>query len=499
MNKKFKITNSVKYGTYSLISIAILLAVIIILNLALGILPAKYTSITDNKEGVYDISDASKKLLSSLEDDITVYVIATQDQSSDYHLMITEYLERYVELSSKIRVKFVDPVLRPAFVGKYTDLELDAAYTHIIVVNDKTDRADVYQFGDIIGTVKDPALSDEEQYYYYQAYGSYKYISTFNLESCLISGITYVSMGTIPCLYYTTGHGEAALDNTFKQIMELGHVVLKGIDLALDGAIPAEAEVLVIYGPTKDFASAEIKHLEKFVAEGGNIILVSGYDTKATDRKLPNLHGFMEKEYGLSFVDAMVFEGNTDYAYKYGSNYLKYQFYPETHGALANAVGKAKIILSNAHPIVIAETLPEGVKASAMLTTTDKGYSKADASTTDKGESDPEGKFNVGVQAEKNGNGVTSKCMWFSSLYALNIDGTYTSYYQYANIYITVHIMSEMVTEFSPETVEAVSLAITQLNISDTAGKWWGMLLIGIIPAAILGYGFYNRFRRSRR
>jgi ABC-2 type transport system permease protein len=499
MNKKFKITNSVKYGTYSLISIAILLAVIIILNLALGILPAKYTSITDNKEGIYDISDTSKRLLSSLEEDITIYVIATQDQASDYHLMIVEYLKRYSELSSNITVKQVDPVLRPTFVSNYTDVTLDAGYTHIIVVNNKTDRADVYQFSDIIASVKDPSLTDEEQYYYYMSYGTYKYIYTFNLESCLISGITYVSMTSVPCLYYTTGHGETSVDAMFTQIMELGHVTLNKIDLTLDGEIPSEAEMLLIYGPTNDFSETEIKYLEKYVSGGGNIVLVSGYNSKATDRNLPNLYSFMEKEYGLSFVDAMVFEGNTDYAYKYGSNYLKYQFYPQASGNIANAIGKARIILTNAHPIVIAETLPDGVKASAILTTTDKGYSKAEVLSTEKGENDPEGKFNVGVQAEKTVSGVTSKCMWFSSLYALNIDGTYTSYYQYANIYITVHIMSEMVTEFNPESVEAVSLAITQLNISEKAGKVWGLILIGVIPAAILGYGFYNRYRRARR
>ena len=74
MKNKFRITNSVKYGTYSLISISILLAVIIILNLALGILPAKYTAITDNKEGIYDISNTSKRLLSSLKDGTAVAV-----------------------------------------------------------------------------------------------------------------------------------------------------------------------------------------------------------------------------------------------------------------------------------------------------------------------------------------------------------------------------------------------------------------------------------------
>ena len=47
--------------------------------------------------------------------------------------------------------------------------------------------------------------------------------------------------------------------------------------------------------------------------------------------------------------------------------------------------------------------------------------------------------------------------------------------------------------------IAAVSLAITQLDISEKSGKIWGIILIGIIPAAILGYGFYNRYRRARR
>ena len=497
MKNKFRITNSVKYGTYSLISISILLAVIIILNLALGILPAKYTAITDNKEGIYDISNTSKRLLSSLKDDITIYVIATQDQSGDYHIMITEYLKRYSELSSKLTVKQVDPVLRPTFVSNYTDLDLDAASTHIIIVNERTDRADVYQFEDIIATVMDSSLTDEEQYYYYMAYGTYKYIYAFNLESCLISGLTYVSMETVPCLYYTTGHGESAFDNGFAQVMELGHIVVKGIDLSLDGAIPDEAEALVIYGPTKDFTEAEINYLKNFVSRGGNIVLVSGYDTKLSERNLTNLYGFMEETYGLSYVDQMVFEGNTDYVYKYGSNYLYYNFYPRAIGTLENVIGSMRILFSYAHPIKVSETLPEGVKVTETLTTSDKGYTKTEVVSAEKNEGDPEGKFVVGAEAEKTVDGVTTKAMWFSSLYALNIDSTYS--YSYANIYLTVHLMSEMISEFNPESVEAVSLAVTQLEISPKAGKVWGAIIIGVIPAAILGYGFYNRYKRARR
>ena len=119
--KKVKITNAVKYGTYSLVATAVVLAIIIIANLAVAALPSKYTSITNGRTGIYDISSASKKILSSLTDEVTVYVIATQDQASDYHLMITEYLKRYSALSDKLTVKSVDPVLRPSFVSAYIE------------------------------------------------------------------------------------------------------------------------------------------------------------------------------------------------------------------------------------------------------------------------------------------------------------------------------------------------------------------------------------------
>lgn len=497
--KKLKITNSVKYGTYSLIAVAVVLAIIIIVNLAVAALPSKYTSITNDKKGIYDISEASRTVLSSLKDEVTVYIIATQDQASDYHLMIEEYLRRYDALSDKLSVKSIDPILRPSFVSAHTDLELDANYTHIIIVNEKTGRSDVYQYSDIITSEYDPSLSAEEQYYYYMTYGSYKYIQTFSLETCLISGITYVTMDKIPTLSYTMGHGEKALDTTFSQIMALSKVTVKSTNIALNGEIPEGTEVLVIYAPTSDFTAAEISVLQKYVDRGGNIALISSFNTELVTRDLPNLYGFMAKNYGMSFVDALVLEGNTDYAYKYSNQYLNYTFYPQTSGTLGSAIGSGKLLFTNAHPISVSDTLPEGVKVTPILTTTDKGYIKTNVTSDtsiSKGEGDPEGKFVVGAEAERVYGGTKSRAMWFSSAYALNINGTYG---QYANIYVTVHMMSELTTSFSPESVESVSLAITPLNISEKAGIWWSVALIGIVPGGILLYGFLVRHRRAKR
>ena len=58
---------------------------------------------------------------------------------------------------------------------------------------------------------------------------------------------------------------------------------------------------------------------------------------------------------------------------------------------------------------------------------------------------------------------------------------------------------SELTTSFSPETVKSVSLSITPLNISEKAGLWWSVALIGVIPCGILFYGFFIRHRRAKR
>lgn len=498
MNKK-KLTNPLKYGTYSLVCMVIVLAIIIIANVALSVLPSKYTMITNNMEGLYDISETSVKLGEKLEDDITVYVIAKQDQDNDYHLKISEYVNRYKEISDRISVKTVDPELRPGFVSAYTNTALDSSLTHLIIVNDKTDRSYVCEYSDIITSEKDPSLSDEEQYYYYLSYGTYKYVSSFNVENCLIAGITYVTMEKTPTVYLTTGHGELGADELLSQLLSLSHINVGSVDLALDGKIPSDVETLIIYSPTSDFAKAEIDLLKSFVRSGGNVVLCSGYDHQSQNRVLSNLYSFIEEEYGMKYKDVLVFEGNTDYAYKSGTQYIGYNIYVQPKNDLKSVISSNKVIFSMAHAIEFSDNLPSGVTVKELLTTTEKGYAKTSfgADTVlDKVDGDLSGSFILGAVSEKTTDNITSKCMWFSSEFALNLDGTYPSY---ANIYIPVHILSQTVTEFDPLTVDSASLSIIPLNFSESSAKIWGAVFIGIIPLSILAVGFTVRYRRTKR
>ena len=120
-----KFNSSARYGSFSLIATAIILAVLIFVNLAINALPATVTSVTGEKTDVYKVSDATKKYLKTVEDNITVYVVHREgavtknERLVEKNVMfdpasaIKKYVERYAALSDKLTVKYVDPEIKP--------------------------------------------------------------------------------------------------------------------------------------------------------------------------------------------------------------------------------------------------------------------------------------------------------------------------------------------------------------------------------------------------
>ncbi len=113
-------------------------------------------------------------------------------------------------------------------------------------------------------------------------------------------------------VYFTTQHGESstlALGNLFG----LGGYTVKTIDLTLED-IPEDATMLVISDPAYDFSKgapgsgviAEIEKLERYLSEGGNLMVF--LDGPSTN--LPNLEGFLA-EWGVTCEDAVLRDFST--------------------------------------------------------------------------------------------------------------------------------------------------------------------------------------------
>ena len=104
-----------KNGSYSVGMIALVICMVVVVNLIAGQLPENIKSIDISDNNIYGVSKTSKKILNKLDDNITFTVYAEKDSTDT---RIKSFIKKYTDLSDKITVKWVDPVLHPAALTK---------------------------------------------------------------------------------------------------------------------------------------------------------------------------------------------------------------------------------------------------------------------------------------------------------------------------------------------------------------------------------------------
>ena len=117
-------------GSYSAFAAAVVIAIAVVVNLMAGALPADKMEIDLTSQSIFTLSDQTKRIASSLDKDVTLYLLAQSGYEDD---TITRLLERYEALSGHIRVEYVDPNERPTFLDGY-DLELSRLYANSVLV-----------------------------------------------------------------------------------------------------------------------------------------------------------------------------------------------------------------------------------------------------------------------------------------------------------------------------------------------------------------------------
>ena len=351
-----KFNSSTRYGGFSLIVTAVVLVILIVLNLAINTLPATITSITGEKTDVYKITDASKKYLKTLDEEITVYIVQIDGASGEHDLMIRKYVERYATLSGKLTVKYVDPEIKPGFLpsfnkdGAISEDALATSVTHLVVESGK--RARIIPYSDIFKY----ALSGDDLNVFYQTYGYVPY--SYEIENCLLSAIDYVTLDVLPTIYYTNTHKENVLDEGFTAFAKLENIGISALDIEKEGKIPSDAQAVIIYAPETDFSAKEIEALKEYADRGGNVILSTEYNINLTDRFHENLYGFTKEYYGMDCVDAFVMEGSKDYIYQLPI-YILATMTDKVPSAIKK--GQGYVLFTYSHGISISDNLPEGV------------------------------------------------------------------------------------------------------------------------------------------
>lgn len=469
-------TRSSKSGSYSFVLTAVVLAILITVNFALSFLPDSYTQEDLTANQLYSISSQSKVLLSSLEEDITIYWVVASGEEDEY---VEKLLHNYEDYSSRVNVEKKDPDLNPDFTNSYTDGEV---YNNSIIV----ECGDRYRY-----------ISYEEMYetsstQYYSIYSS---ADEFSGEKLITSAISYCTTDELPVVHVLEGHGETELSSSFSDALETDNIETETLSLLSSESVPEDVECILINSPSTDISEEEKDMLVEFLEGGGRVLILSG--TTEGD-ELTNLNAVMEY-YGISVLEGVMIEESTDH-YVFNTPVL---LMPDMEsGDITDPLidDNYHVILPVAKALDVSEPSAD-VTVTPLLTSSDESFLKADGydiETYDKEDGDTDGPHTLSALVTKDIDDESQmQLVWVGS--SLMLEDAYNEYSSDANEDFVLNALEMMCEKDDSISVRSKSLTNEYLTVSTSASSMIKVVTIAVIPAAYLIVGIIVTVRRRRR
>ncbi len=229
-------TRQTKYAAYATVYILVILAVLVLANFFANRYNKSYDA-TANKR--FTLSDQTKKVVGELKQDVTISYFdrATGMQGAK------DLLDRYHNLSSKVKIQYVDLLKDPTLARAENVTREGEA---VITVGSRREDAKTFDEEGVTGALI-RALKGGER------------------TVCVVSG-----------------HGEHRLDDSsqgdgfsgFQGVVEKDNYKVQSVNLQEKAVVPANCTVLVVAGPTGDYIQPEVDAVKKYVEGGGRALFM---------------------------------------------------------------------------------------------------------------------------------------------------------------------------------------------------------------------------------
>ncbi len=334
----------------------------------LGISNSKVYDFTAEK--LLTLSEQTIELVQGIEKDTTVYYIGKESTANATY---RELLNKYDAMNEHLQIAYKDVSTDLGFQTTYmSDLNYINEASLLVVCGERH----IYL--------------DSADYVTSKMLNSYSDASVLEIESQLTKAIYYVNQEESTLLTTVTGHSERSLNSEFSNMLSLSGFEMKTVDLpsqvgSLHDAFRDDCEIVLIHAPQTDYNKDEIKLLEDYLKDGGNLFVVLD---PLTD-ELDNLYTFLKK-YGLDVQPGVVIERQQG---MYTENTMFYLL-PE----LMNCEFTKNIIDENLsiHAMTSKAILPEGTgngyQCVDLLMTSGKSFSKIN----DYENLDTDGEYDIG-------------------------------------------------------------------------------------------------------
>lgn len=464
-------------GAYSSTMVLIAVAVTVIFNLAVSQLPASIKNVDISSSKLYTLTDDTKTYLSTIEEDVTIYVLSSEDNKDK---TVSQTLDMYKEYCSHITVEYVNPAVNPNFPYQYTSNSVTSG--SLIVVSDK--RNIVIDSGDLYESSVD-----------YSTYSNT--VTGYDGEGQITSALDYVLSDDVSKIYMTEGHGEVSLGSvgtTFTASLDKGNIDYETINLLNYEAVPENASCLLINAPITDFSEEDVAKVQAYLENGGNVIAIYGY----TDEAMTNFDALLAYM-GMQVVDGLVVEMNANNYYYQSQYYLfptvKYDDY--TTGVYGNYY----VFAPFAQGIQIIDEDAEDMTFKQFLTTSEDSFATEGMSNENSiqmAEGDIAGPFGIGVRAEKTVGENTATMVLYSceQMFTDSISQMVSG----ANLQIFMNTVNSFVEGHESNiSIPVKSYEVSSLVVLASQAIMLGLITVIILPVLSLITGFVIWFRRRKR
>ncbi len=279
----------------SIISVCLVLAGAILLNIISSVLTDKYAALTADitSNSLYNIGEDSVEIAQKLKKDVKITFLTDKNSYEAYDTYckqatnIADQLKKYSD--GKISVEYMDLVKNPNIQNKYQEENLSV--TDVIV--SCADRYNILKRTDMFN---------------FETYGDYQYITSSRAESALDTAILKVSSENVTTVGLINDY---AIDDysVLKKVLDSNNYKVKELSVERDD-IPSDINTVIAFAPSKDYSKDAVDKLRSYLKNDGkygrNLIFIA----YAYEVECPNITALLS-EYGMQLEDGLAFETNT--------------------------------------------------------------------------------------------------------------------------------------------------------------------------------------------
>ena len=463
--KKLFQSNDSKRGSYTLAMTSIVIAIVIVFNMIVNLIPENKRQFDISSTNIYEISSKSKKIINNVDHDVTFYVLA---EKSNTDKRIKTFIYKYASLSDKIHIKWIDPVLHPSALTKYGTEE-----NNIVISCKKTNRTTTVSFDDIL-------VSSAS---YYSTSSS---ASSFDGDGQLTSALNYVTSNKEYKAYYTSGHGESSLSSEVTSLLTKSRISTSDLLLMTATSIPDDCDLLIIDGATSDFTKDEVKLLSSYLKKGGKVVTLLAQ----TNKSIKNLYGLL-KDYGLTVQSGYI----VDTERSYQGNY--YYLIPNlsVSGDMASGISSNSVMMINSKGMTQSTPVRDSISTDAFMTTSSNGYAVTEKKQT-------QGTYVLGATSTesvkvKNSKGkkVTKEsCLTVYGSNMLIDEQITSSFSSLENLTLFTNSVTASLDNADNVSISPKSLEVSYNTIAHPGP--FSILVVFVIPVGLIVGGFIVWFRR---